>query len=120
MKNMNIIEKTDEELLAIANPFWNDLVKYSNNKNYGAFTRNFSEEMLRGANEIEMGKQFARSKLTKGLEKDPEYLGMIRRGEHVSVLFKQTNKNMDGEYLGRLVLGYNEEGEVKIFGATIF
>ncbi|VVM17447.1 FIG00909789: hypothetical protein [uncultured Gammaproteobacteria bacterium] len=52
---MNIIEKTDEEILAVANPFWNDLVKYSNNKNYGAFTRNFSEEMLRGANEIEMG-----------------------------------------------------------------
>jgi hypothetical protein len=46
---MNIIEKTDEEILAVANPFWNDLVKYSNNKNYGAFTRNFSEEMLRGA-----------------------------------------------------------------------
>jgi hypothetical protein len=54
---MNIIEKTDEEILAVANPFWNDLVKYSNNKNYGAFTRNFSEEMLRGANEIEMGKR---------------------------------------------------------------
>jgi hypothetical protein len=29
---MNIIEKTDEEILAVANPFWNDLVKYSNNK----------------------------------------------------------------------------------------
>jgi hypothetical protein len=26
---MNIIEKTDEEILAVANPFWNDLVKYS-------------------------------------------------------------------------------------------
>jgi hypothetical protein len=30
-KKMNIIEKTDEEILAVANPFWNDLVKYSNN-----------------------------------------------------------------------------------------
>jgi hypothetical protein len=28
-KKMNIIEKTDEEILAVANPFWNDLVKYS-------------------------------------------------------------------------------------------
>jgi len=25
---MNIIEKTDEEILAIANPLWRDLVKY--------------------------------------------------------------------------------------------
>jgi hypothetical protein len=37
------------------------------------------------------------------------------------VLYKQTNKNMTGnEYLGRLVLGYNEDNEIKIFGATIF
>jgi hypothetical protein len=42
---------------------------------------------------------------------------MIRRGEHVTVLYKQTNKNMTGnEYLGRLVLGYNEDNEIKIFG----
>jgi hypothetical protein len=58
--------------------------------------------------------------LTKGLEKDPEYLGMIRRGEHVTVLYKQTNKNMTGnEYLGRLVLGYDEDNEIKIFGSAV-
>ena len=27
---MNIIEKTDEEILEIALPMWNDLIKYSN------------------------------------------------------------------------------------------
>ena len=116
---MNIIENTDEEILEIAHPFWRELIKYSNNKNYGAFTRNFSYDMKMAANEIEIGKQFARSELTKGLSTDYEYLGMIRRGLHVTVLFKQTNVRMEGEWLGRLVLGY-EEDEVKIFGATIF
>lgn len=116
---MNIIDKTDEEILELANPFWDDLVKASNNKNYGAFTRNFSEAMIMGANEIEMGKQFAKSKLTRNLTKERVYLGMIRRGEHVTILFKQTNKKMEGEWLGRLVLGY-ESDEVKIFGATLF
>ena len=116
---MNIIDKTDEEILELANPFWDDLVKSSNNKNYGAFTRNFSEAMIMGANEIEKGKQFAKSKLTRNLTKEREYLGMIRRGEHVTILFKQTNKKMEGEWLGRLVLGY-ESDEVKIFGATLF
>lgn len=116
---MDLLEKTDQELLEIARPFWDDLVKYSNNANYGAFTRNFSEEMLRGANEIEMGKQFARSDLTRNLAEDVEFIGTIRRGEHVTVLFKQKHKKKPGEWLGRLVLGY-EEGEVKIFGATIF
>ena len=116
---MNIIELSDEDILKVAEPYWDDLVKYSNNKNYGAFTRNFSHQMKLAANEVEIGKQFARSELTKNLSKEREYLGMIRRGEHVTVLYKQTNKKMDGEWLGRLVLGFEDE-EVKIFGATIF
>ena len=116
---MNITEKTDEEILELANPMWADLVKYSNEQNYGAFTRNFSSSLIKGANEIEMGKQFARSELTKNLSEDYEYLGIIRRGEHVTVLYKQKNKKKDGEWLGRLVLGY-EDDKVKIFGATLF
>lgn len=116
---MNIIEKTDDEILELAHPMWADMVKFSNEENYGAFTRNFSATMLMGANEIEMGKQFARSKLTKNLSENYEYLGMIRRGEHVTVLYKQTNTKKEGEWLGRLVLGY-EKDKVKIFGATLF
>ncbi len=116
---MNIIENTDEEILEHAHTMWADLVKYSNEGNYGAFTRNFSTAMQMGANEIEMGKQFARSDLAKNLSDDYEYLGMIRRGEHVSVLYKQINSKDKGEWLGRLVLGY-EKDRVRIFGATLF
>lgn len=116
---MNIIDNTDEEILEIANPWWDELVKYSNNSNYGMFTKNFSSAMKLAANEVEIGKQFARSELTKNLTKDNEYLGMIRRGEHVTVLYKQTNAKKDGEWLGRLVLGYESE-KPKIFGATLF
>ena len=116
---MNILDKTDEEILEIAIPFWADLIKYSNEENYGAFTKHFSHAMKMGANEVEIGKQFARSKLTKNLSTEIDYMGMIRRGEHVTVLFKQLNEKLPGEWLGRLVLGYEKE-EIKIFGATIF
>ena len=116
---MNILEKTDEEILALANPMWADLIKYSNEGNYGAFTRNFSSTFITGANEVEMGKQFARSDLAKNLSEDYSYLGMIRRGEYVTVLYKVINKKNNSEWLGRLVLGY-EKDKVKIFGATLF
>ena len=116
---MNIIDKTDEEILELAHPMWADLIKYSNEQNYGAFTREFAAAMLMGANEIEMGKQFARSELTKNLAEDFDYLGIIRRGEHVTVLYKQKHTKKEGEWLGRLVLGY-EKDKVKIFGATMF
>ena len=116
---MNILDKTDEEILALAHPMWADLVKYSNEQNYGAFTRNFSSALIKGANEVEMGKQFARSDLAKNLSEDYEYLGMIRRGEYVTVLYKVVNTKDNGEWLGRLVLGY-ENDKVKIFGCTLF
>jgi len=116
---MNIIEKTDEEILELAHPMWADLVKYSNEQNYGAFTRNFSSTLIKGANEVEIGKQFARSELTKNLSTDYEYIGMIRRGEYVTVLYKQRHTKKEGEWLGRLVLGY-EKDKVRIFGCTLF
>ena len=116
---MSITEKTDEEIIGLANPMWADLVKYSNEGNYGAFTREFSSTFIKGANEVEMGRQFARSDLAKNLSEDYSYLGMIRRGEYVTVLYKVINKKTNGEWLGRLVLGYEKE-KVKIFGATLF
>ena len=48
-----------------------------------------------------------------------EPFGCLRRGVHVTVLIKQTNKEISGEFLGRLVLG-EEDGVVKVFGATIY
>ncbi len=116
---MNIIEKSDDEILEIANPLWADLVKWSNAGKYGEFVKNFSKTLAFGLNQMEVGKQFANSELTRNLSEDYEFLGTIRRGEHVTVLYRQKSTKRDGEWLGRMVLGY-EEGEVKVFGASIF
>ena len=56
---MNLIDKSDDEIIQIANPIWENLVRSSNNKNYGSFTKDFSSQMLYGANEVELGKQWA-------------------------------------------------------------
>ena len=106
---MDLLAKSDDEIFAIAKPFWENLVKASNMKDYGGFTKDFSTQMLFGANEVELGKQWANNKIITNL----------RRGEHITVLIKQTNKEIPGEFLGRLVLG-TEDGEIKIFGATIY
>ena len=72
-----------------------------------------------GANEIEIGKQWAKNKMLSSLSVEREFLGCLRRGEFITILYKQTSNEVPGEFLGRLVLGVEEE-EVKIFGATIF
>jgi len=116
---MNITEKSDEEILALANPMWSELIQHSNQGNYGDFIKKFSPALTLALNEIEVGRQFATSELTRNLSEDFDFLGIIRRGEHVSVLYRQRSSKREGEWLGRLVLGY-EDGEVTIFGASIF
>ena len=116
---MNLLEKSDEEIVEIANPIWDNLVKASNIKDYGGFTKDFSSQMLFGANEVELGKQWANNKLLVSLSDKKEVFGCLRRNLHVTVLYKQTSNTVPGEFLGRLVLGV-EDDEVKIFGATIY
>ena len=60
---MSLLDKSDEEIIKIADPIWNNLVKSSNIKDYGGFTRDFSSQMLYGANEVELGKQWAGNEL---------------------------------------------------------
>ena len=116
---MNFIDKSDDEIIKIANPIWDNLVRSSNNKDYGSFTKDFSSQMLYGSNEVELGKQWANNKLLTSLSEKQEFLGCIRRDKFITVLYKQKSNTLSGEFLGRLVLGL--EGDmVKVFGATIY
>ena len=116
---MNIIDQTDKEILAVADPLWRDLVKSSNEGKYGEFAKNFSSAFALAMDEIVAGHQFANSELARNLSEEADALGIIRRGEHVTVLYRQRSTKKPGEWLGRLVLGY-ENGKVRIFGASIF
>jgi hypothetical protein len=116
---MKLLEKSDKEILEIAQPIWDNLVKSSNIKDYGGFTKDFSSQMLFGANEVELGKQWANNKLLTSLSEKQDFLGTIRRAQYITVLYKQTSNTQPGEFLGRLVLGI-EDDLVKIFGATIY
>ena len=116
---MDILSKSDDEIYELAKPIWDNLVKSSNLKDYGGFTKDFSTQMLFGANEVELGKQWASNKLISSLKEGCKAIGCLRRGLYVTVIYKQNSTEIPGDFLGRLVLG--EEGdEVKVFGATIF
>ena len=116
---MALLDKSDEEIIKIAEPMWANLVKSSNIKDYGGFTRDLSSQMMYGANEVELGKQWASNKLISSLAEGCKAIGCLRRGLYITILYKQTSTEIPGDFLGRLVLG-DEGDEVKVFGATIF
>ena len=91
---VNIVEKTDEEIKAIADHLWRDLVKNSNEGKYGDFVRNFSSSFALAMDQVQVGHQFANSELARNLSEDADYLGIIRRGEHVTVLYRQHREHV--------------------------
>jgi|TARA_B110000971_G_scaffold145737_1_gene148808 hypothetical protein len=119
---MEFMKKTDDEIFEIANPLWVNLVQASNKQDYGGFTKHFSETMLLGAHEIEIGKQWVNNKLLSTLTEEANPIGCLRRKDYITVIYKQNSTDSNeypGDYLGRLVLGL-EDDNVKVFGATIF
>jgi hypothetical protein len=116
---VNIIEKSDEEIRAMADPLWRDLLRNSNEGKYGDFVKKFARSLALAMNQVTVNHQFANSELARNLSEDFDFLGIIRRGEHVTVLYRQRSTKKPGEWLGRLVLGY-EDDEVRIFAASIF
>jgi hypothetical protein len=116
---VNIVERSDEEIRTLADPLWRDLLKHSNEGKYGEFVGKFARSLALAMNQVVVNHQFANSELARSLSEDFDCLGIIRRGEHVTVLYRQRSTKKPGEWLGRLVLGY-EDGKVRIFGASIF
>ena len=93
----NIIDQTDDEILPVANQLWSDLIRHSNDGKYGEFIKNFSYSLVKGLNEIEIGNQFVKSELTRNLSGLVDCLGIIRRGQHVTVLYRQRSTKLEGE-----------------------
>ena len=75
---MSLLNKSDEEIIKIADPIWANLVKSSNIKDYGGFTKDFSSQMLYGANEVELGKQWASNELISSLSEGCKAFGCLR------------------------------------------
>ena len=103
----------------MADPVWRDLLKASNEGKYADFVQKFAKSLALAMNQVVVNHQFANSELARSLSQDADCLGIIRRGEHVTVLYRQRSTRKPGEWVGRLVLGY-ECGEVRIFAASIF
>ena len=75
---MDLLKKSDKEILEIASPLWDNLIICSNSQDYFGFTRDFSARMLFGANEIELAKQWTNNEVITNLKQENEFLGCIR------------------------------------------
>ncbi|WP_245957873.1 hypothetical protein [Marinomonas piezotolerans] len=115
----DITLKTDDELLAIAMPMVDDVVKASNNKDWEAFSMyQTAEEADDPDNKQNVLRQWEQQEFLSSLNTDREVLTILRRDGTASIVWKQTSDKVRDEFLA--IYSIREiEGEVKEVGFVI-
>jgi len=101
---MNILTKSDSEILSIAEPIWDDVVKGANKKNWDLFSKYMPESYKSEEAKIDVEKQWEQTPLLSSLTEKKEFVGILRRKDSVLILWRQWSTKEDGEFLGMLSL----------------
>ncbi|NGN97299.1 hypothetical protein G5S52_06380 [Grimontia sp. S25] len=116
---MSITLLTDDEILAIAIPMIDAVVKASNGKDWDAFcvyqTKEEAEDPENKAGVIKAWEEFD---LFSSLTLERQILGVLRNEDIAQIVWKQTSTKVEGEYLARYFITEIDK-EIKEVGFVI-
>ena len=116
---MNFSDKSNKEILNIAEPIMTNIIEGSNETDYEKFSQEFSSIMLKAVQKEEFERQLAESREKIGnIKNEIEFLSCIYRDSGITVLWKGYYEKKNGEVLVQLTLDEEDE-KIKVFGAFI-
>ncbi|CAG9298244.1 hypothetical protein [Celerinatantimonas diazotrophica] len=116
---MSITNKTDEELIAIALPMIDTVIKASNQKDWDLFSMYQTEaEAQDPENKNNVLKLWEENELFTSLNLEREILGVLRREHIAQIVWKQTSRKVPGEFLARYFIK-EIDGQIKEVGFLI-
>jgi hypothetical protein len=115
---MNILTKSDSEILNVAEPIWDDIVKGASNKNWELFSKYMPENDKTDEAKKNVEEQWKQVPLLTTLTNKKEFVGILRRKDSVLVLWKQWSTKEVGEFLGMLNL-QSIGSEIKSIGMFV-
>jgi hypothetical protein len=115
---MDILTKSDAEILQIAEPIWDDIVKGANDKNWHLFSKHMPEDEINTQNKKDIDQQWQQQPVLSSLSTSKEFVGILKRKNAVTVLWKHLSTADKGEYLGMLNL-QTINSEVKSVGMFV-
>lgn len=97
---MPITDKSDKEIIGIAERMIDEVVKASNQQDWTVFSKHQTAESASDPeNRKSVERQWKESELLTSLKPEREILGVLRRDDVAVVYWKQTSDKVPGEYL---------------------
>jgi len=106
---MKLANKSDEDILRIATPIMDNLMKGSTEINWEKHTRNHTERAKKAITREELDRQCKAYKSKFGDFLNRDFIGITRHEDYVNVIWKQRMSKSLNEYTATLSLVENED-----------
>lgn len=107
---MTLAEKSDKEILAVADPIMDNLMEGSTEIDHEKHTRDFTDRMKRIVMKEYLEIVCRQYQAERGYFAGREFVAVFRRPQSVAIVWKQRFTKKAGEYVAELVLVENESG----------
>jgi hypothetical protein len=101
---MKLARRSDEDILAIANPIMDNLMAGSTEINHAKHTRDFSDRLKAIVSEAYLQAVCQRYQAEWGYFADREFVAIFRRPASVAIIWKQCCTKQAGEFVAELVI----------------
>lgn len=105
---MTLAEKSDREILAVADQIMDNLMKGSTAIDHEMHTRDFTNRMKRIVTKEYLETVCGKYQAERGYFAKREFVAVFRRPQSVAIVWKQWFTRQAGEYVAELVLVENE------------
>ncbi len=101
---MKLADKSDDEILAVANPIMDNLMDGSTEINHEKHTRDFTDRLKGIVTKDHLEKVCKRYQSEWGYFSKREAVAVFRRSSSIAIVWKQWCTKRDGEFVAEMVL----------------
>ena len=103
-ESMELVRKSDAEILAVANPIMDRLMAASTAFDYEAHIQDFTERAKASLSKDRFNQVCVAYQADKGLFTEREFVAFFRRPYSIVAVWKQFFQNSPGEHIAEMVL----------------
>lgn len=101
---MELAKKSDEDILAVANPIMDNLMEGSTEINHAKHTRDFTERLKAIVTPEHLMQVCKRYQVEWGYFSHREFVAVFRRPSSVAIVWRQWCTKQEGEFVAEMVL----------------